>query len=216
MRVMEPVTFDTVLRHFTREHPRDHTDEANSNDEALTHIRNAQLTLAGRWHRVELEHTELLAVVLPWHLGEDGEVELVPRTGLTVAAAAARLAGLGASYARTNPLCTLKLDRQAAARPRPLFLSTQAVPGEDYAGLTVRKGLIHLDGLHRMLAWARAGRLAPGRWTPAYVAGLAPADVRHRARYDQDGLHVHPDRQRGHGAHHVDHVPHVHGGLHPQ
>lgn len=216
MRVLEAVTFEAVMSHFGREHLYDEEDESNSNDEAETHIRNAQLTLRGLWHRVLLEGTEVLDVVLPWHLGEDGEVELIPKTGLTVAAAASRLAAAGASYARTNPLCALKLARQTHARPRPLFLSTRAVPGRDYEALTVRAGLIHLDGLHRMLAWELAGRLVPGRWIEAYVAGLPPADVGHGARHDQDGLDVHPDRQRRHGADHVDDVLHVHGRLHPQ
>ncbi|MCX4967602.1 DUF6309 family protein [Streptomyces sp. NBC_00654] len=192
MKVLEAVTFDALMRRFGQEHPYDRNDEANSNDEAETHIRNAQSALGGRWHEVLLEGTEVLDVVLPWHLGEDGDVELIPRTGLTVAAAASRLAALGPSYARTNPLCGLKLARQIHAPPRALFLSTGAVPGADYEELTVREGLIHLDGLHRMLAWQRAGQLVPGRWVKAYVAGLSPADVRHGARHDQDGLNVHP------------------------
>ncbi|WP_326675454.1 DUF6309 family protein [Streptomyces sp. NBC_01237] len=194
MKVLEAVTFDALMRRFGREHPYDPDDEANSNDEARTHIHNAQLTLGGRWHEVMLEGTEVLDVVLPWHLGENGGVELIPRTGLTVAAAASRLTALGTSYADTNPLCRRKLARQIHARPRPLFLSTSAVPGQDYEALTVREGLIHLDGLHRMLAWQQAGHLVPGRWVRAYVAGLSPADVRHGARHDQDGLNVHPGR----------------------
>ncbi|MFF0449613.1 DUF6309 family protein [Streptomyces sp. NPDC004609] len=172
MKVLEAVTFDALMGIFGRDHPYDPDDEANSNDEAETHIRNAELILGGRWHRVRLEGTEVLGIVLPWHLGEDGEVELIPKTGLTVAEAAARLTALGTSYAVTNPRCGLKLARQTGAPPRPLFLSTRAVPGEDYDALTTREGLIHLDGLHRMLAWQQAGLLAPGRWVTAYVAGL--------------------------------------------
>ncbi|WP_224277288.1 DUF6309 family protein [Streptomyces sp. LS1784] len=186
MRVLEAVPFKAVMDHFAQQHPYDPQDSANSNDEAQGHIRNAQSTLQGRWHRVLLDGPEVLRVVLPWHLGEDGEVELIPRTGLTVADAARRLTRLHATYATTNPLCAAKLARQATASPLPLFLSTVPMPGPDYEHLTVRGGLIHLDGLHRMLAWATAGRLVPDRWTPAYVAGLSPADVRHGAGHDQD------------------------------
>ncbi|WP_405996885.1 DUF6309 family protein [Streptomyces sp. NBC_00829] len=194
MRVLKAITFDALTSLFGRAHPYDPNDEANSNDEAETHIRNAQLTLGGRWHQVMLEGTEVLDIVLPWHSGEAGDVELIPRTGLTVAAAASRLAVLGTSYADTNPLCALKLARQTHASPRPLFLSTRPVSGQDYEALTVREGLIHLDGLHRMLAWQRAGLLVPGWWVKAYVAGLSPADVGHGARHEQDGLDVHPGR----------------------
>lgn len=215
MKVLEAVTFESVLEHFHREHAYDELDETNSNDEAGTHIRNAQLALAGRWHRVLLEGPEVLDVVLPWHLGENGAVELIPPTGLTVAAAASRLAGLSDAYTVTNPVCALKLARQTHAPGRPLFLSTTPVSGPDYAALTVREGLIHLDGLHRMLAWHGAGRLAPGCWVTAYVAGLSPADVRHGTRHHQDRLDVHSGGQRGHGADHVHDVPHVHGGLDP-
>ncbi|MFJ8882886.1 DUF6309 family protein [Streptomyces sp. NPDC102402] len=194
MKVLGEVTFDALMARFRLEHPYHEGDDANSNDEAETHIRSAQGAFRGRWHHVLLEGTEVLGVVLPWHLGEDGGVELIPRTGLTVAAAASRLAGLGTSYAETNPLCAFKLARQTHATPRSFFLSTEAVPGEDYEGLTTRRGLVHLDGLHRMLAWQQAGRLVPGRWVNAYVAGLPPADVRHGTRHHQDRLDVHPGR----------------------
>nr|BAP34751.1 hypothetical protein [Streptomyces sp. ML694-90F3] len=215
MRVLEAVPFDGVLAHFARYHPYHSGDPANSNDEAETHIRGAEALAAGRWHRVLLTGPEVRAVVLPWHLGEDGECELIPRTGLTVAAAAARLTGWGEAYAGSNPLCARKLDRQVRSEATPLFLSTRAVGGPDYAELTVRDGLIHLDGLHRMLAWEMAGRLSPGHRLEAYVAGLSPADVGHGAGHDEDGLDIHPDRKRRHGPDHVDHMPDVHGGFHP-
>lgn len=203
------------MRHFSREHPFDGADQANSNDEAEGHIRNAQRDSDGRWHRILLEGPEVRAVVLPWHLGEDGEVELIPRTGMSVGEAADRLTMLGASYSRTNPLCAFKLGRQCTATRLPLFLSTRPAPGPDYASLAVREGLIHLDGLHRMIAWARAGQLVSGSWFEAYVAGLSTSHVRHGTGHDQDGLDVHAERQTSHRAHHVHDVPHVHGGFDP-
>lgn len=215
MRVLEAVRFEAIMELFEKEHPFDPSDQANSNDEAEGHIRNAELEQRGRWHRVLLEGPEVRNVVLPWHLGEDGEVELIPRTGLTVAEAVDRLTSLNSSYARTNPLCASKLDRQGTADRLALFLTTRAVRGRDYESLAVREGLIHLDGLHRMLAWSMAGHLEPGNWFEAYVAGLSPAHVGHGAGHDQDGLDVHSERQAGHGSHQVDDVPHVHGGFHP-
>lgn len=215
MRILGAVPFDEVMRRFVREHPFVASDEANTNDEAEGHVRNAHDELGGSWHRVLLEGPEVRGVILPWHLGEGGEVELVPPTGLSVAAAADRAAMLGPAYERSNPLCAFKLARQRSAVRLPLFLSTRPVSGPDYASLTVRSGLIHLDGLHRMLAWAQTGQLVSGNWFEAYAAGLSPAHVRHGAGHDQDGLDVHPRGQTGHGPHHVDDMPHVHGGFDP-
>ncbi|WP_405739327.1 DUF6309 family protein [Streptomyces sp. NBC_01525] len=185
MRILEAVRFGTVIDHFAEAHPFDASDQANTNDEAEGHLRNAHRELGGRWHHVLLEGPEVRGVVLPWHLGEEGGAELIPKSGLTVADAAERLAMWGTSYALSNPLCAFKLARQSAASGGPLFLSTRPVSGIDYEGLVAREGLIHLDGLHRMLAWARAGHLAPGNWFPAYVAGPAPADVRSGAGHEQ-------------------------------
>ncbi|MFI6702579.1 DUF6309 family protein [Streptomyces sp. NPDC050509] len=220
MRVVAAVPFETVQRRFARAHPLGLAHEANTNDEAEEHIRQAQSTL-GAWQRVLLDRDDLLGMVLPWHLGEGGERELVPASGLTVAEAVLRLRELGDTYARTNPVCARKLGRMATAPFTPLFLSTHAVPGVDYEGLVVREGLIHLDGLHRALAWERAGRLTPGTRIEAFLASHAPAGaaseprpgaapgsgsgpgpgpdsaashVRHRAGQDGDGLDVHAPR----------------------
>ncbi|MFE2847904.1 DUF6309 family protein [Streptomyces scopuliridis] len=218
MRVIAAAPFASVLDTFARAHPLDRAHEANTNDEAEEHIRNAELSL-GSWRRVLLDRDDLLRVVLPWHLGEGGERELIPKSGLTVADAVARLEAAGGAYARTNPVCARKLDRLAAAPFTPLFLSTRAVPGIDYEGLVVREGLIHLDGLHRALAWERAGRLTAGTRIEAFLAyeenrpyedsrpyeksrpyeddrapagsPLTAADVRHGTGHDGDGLDVH-------------------------
>ncbi|WP_411141769.1 DUF6309 family protein [Streptomyces sp. x-80] len=215
MRVLGAVPFEAVLRHFTQEHPFDPADQANTNDEAENHVRDAQLEFHGRWHRVLLDGPEVQGVVLPWHLGEDGEVELIPNTGLTVNAAADRLATLGTSYTRSNPLCARKLTWQRTAPRRPVFLSTRALPGRDYDALAVREGLIHLDGLHRMLAWAQAGQLVSGSWFEAYAAGLSPAHAPHDTGHDQDGPDVPPEQRTDRAPHHADDMPHIHGGLGP-
>ncbi|MFE3600796.1 DUF6309 family protein [Streptomyces sp. NPDC059096] len=211
MKVVASVPFETVQHRFARAHPLELAHEANTNDEAEEHIRQAQHTL-GAWQRVLLDRDDLLGIVLPWHLGEGGTCELVPASGLTVAEAVHRLRELAGTYARTNPVCARKLERMTTMPFTPLFLSTRAVPGVDYEGLVVREGLIHLDGLHRALAWERAGRLTPGTRIEAFLAhatpagaepgqgppgpgqGLPPPHVRHRAGHDGDGLDVHAPR----------------------
>ncbi|MHB6905628.1 DUF6309 family protein [Streptomyces sp. DB-54] len=106
--------------------------------------------------------------------GEGGDRELVPPTGMTVAEAAAALRSQQDAYARSNPVCWRKLLRQRTAPRTPLFLSARAVSGVDYEGLRVKEGVTHLDGLHRMIAWAAWHRLPEGEETPAYVAFAAP------------------------------------------
>ncbi len=178
MKVVQTLPFEAVLRRFLRHHTHDPDDPTDFDDRAERHIRTARQEFPGPWRRLLLEGPEVREVVLPWHLGEDGERELVPATGLTVAEAAGRLAALGDSYERSNPLCALKLARQRRAAHLPLFLSTRPVSGPDHERLTTRQGLIHLDGLHRMLAWATTGRLTRGRWFEAYVAGPPPDGAR--------------------------------------
>ncbi|MFE4017181.1 DUF6309 family protein [Streptomyces sp. NPDC059101] len=173
MRILETVTFDAVLRHFRAEHPVAREHDGNTNDEAEGHVRNAE-RLLGRWSRVLLGRQDVLDVMLPWHLGEGGDRELVPPTGMTVAEAAETLRSQQDAYARSNPVCWRKLLRQRTAPRTPLFLSARAVGGVDYEGLRVKEGVTHLDGLHRMIAWAAWHRLPEGEEIPAYVAFAAP------------------------------------------
>ncbi|MEU9604572.1 DUF6309 family protein [Streptomyces sp. NPDC048057] len=179
MRILATVPFEQVLRDFVKEHPHVREgveDEDNTNDDAEENLCQAQLVL-GRWHRVALERADVLEVVLPWHTGEYGEHELIPPTGMTVATAIARLHELGEPYLHGNPRCAAKLEHHARAPMSPVYLSARPVPGPDYERLEAVEGLIHLDGLHRMLAWERAGRLDGDVTVEAYLAveGVAPS-----------------------------------------
>ncbi|MFJ4686639.1 DUF6309 family protein [Streptomyces sp. NPDC091377] len=172
MRVIGSVPSDAVVREFLRDHPYDPDERDNTNDDAESNLHAAD-RLLGHWYRVLLDRSELLEVILPWHLGEGGGIELVPPTGLTLADASAALRALGDTYALSNPHCAHKLNWQATAPLGPIHLSTRAVPGADYERMEPREGLIHLDGLHRMLAWENAGRLHGGVRIEALVAADA-------------------------------------------
>ncbi|MFJ8229033.1 DUF6309 family protein [Streptomyces sp. NPDC094448] len=176
MRVLASVPFEHVLATFTRNHPYVPDEAGNTNDEAEENLCHAQLEL-GHWHHVRLDRVEVLDVVLPWHTGEYGETELIAPEGTTVAAAVARLRALGQSYGRGNPDCAARLAHHAEAPMTPVYLSARAVPGPDYERLAVREGLIHLDGLHRLLAWELSGRLAAGATVEAYTASAARSHV---------------------------------------
>ncbi|SDD91338.1 hypothetical protein SAMN05216174_12245 [Actinokineospora iranica] len=58
-----------------------------------------------------------------------------------------------------------------AREPTPVFLSTRAIGRPGYADLRVRGGLVHLDGLHRLVSWELNTVLADAG-VAAYVAGL--------------------------------------------
>lgn len=179
MQRLGEVPFREVLAAYRGDHPRERPHEANSNGEGEENLERAE-RLLGTWSRVRLAAPDALGVVLPWHLAEGGARELVPRTGLTVAGAARLLRREGPELARANPVCAAKLALLARAPLTPVYLSTRPVEHDDYADLRVRSGLIHLDGLHRLIAWHLAGRLGPGAGLTAYVAGLPGAAPRAR------------------------------------
>ncbi|MFY0534280.1 DUF6309 family protein [Nannocystis pusilla] len=172
MRVVEVVQFAEVLARFRREHATGPVHEANTNALAERALGVADAML-GVWHRVRLGPAALGRVLLPWHESEGGRCKLVPRTGLTVAAAAARLREAHDDYPDHSPVCWRKLQRHRAADPAStaIYLSTRPIDHVDYAALTPGDGLVHLDGLHRMVAWAAYGLLQGGREVEAYVAG---------------------------------------------
>ncbi|MFE0423141.1 DUF6309 family protein [Streptomyces sp. NPDC058953] len=176
MRVLAPVPFERVLTTFVRDNPYVPDEAYNTNDDAEENLCHAQLSL-GRWYHVLLDHSDVLEIVLPWHMGEYGAIELIPPEGASVGVVAARIRELGAEYAAGNPVCAAKLDHHAEGPMGPLYLSTRAIPGADYERLVVREGLVHLDGLHRVLAWVGAGRLDGDTLVEAYVAMDAVMDV---------------------------------------
>ncbi|MFJ9552185.1 DUF6309 family protein [Nocardiopsis sp. NPDC101807] len=170
MRLVHPVTYDQVRAVYLRDHPADRPHPANSNRDGEKALAMAE-ELLGAWSLVRLTREEVLGVVLPWHLSEGGAVELVPRSGLTVGEAADRIRAGGPGMAAANPVCAGKLELLRSAPLTPVYLSTRPVPHSDYGDLRVRTGLIHLDGLHRMIAWELSRRLPPGETLEAFVAG---------------------------------------------
>ncbi|MEV7597026.1 DUF6309 family protein [Kitasatospora sp. NPDC089797] len=170
MEIVTAVAYSEVHEAYLRDHPVERAHEANTNLYGEENLERAD-TLPGGWWRIRLTPADVLGVVLPWHLSEGGERELVPRTGLTVARAAERVRSGGADWTAANPVCSAKLRLLRRAPFTPLFLSTAPVDHPDYAGLVLAPGLIHLDGLHRMVAWGLAGRLAGGIELDGYLAG---------------------------------------------
>ncbi|GAA2155914.1 hypothetical protein GCM10009760_56310 [Kitasatospora kazusensis] len=170
VEVVSSVTFAEVRRVYLRDHPADQAHEANTNQCGEENLQRAE-DLLGSWWKVRLSRAEVLGIMLPWHLSEGGKLELVPRTGLTVGQAAARIRAGGAEWAEANPVCAAKLELLKWAPLTPVYLSTRPVPHSDYADLPPTDGLVHLDGLHRMLVWEVARRLPRSARLEAFVAG---------------------------------------------
>ncbi|MEW1724466.1 DUF6309 family protein [Streptomyces sp. NPDC093109] len=158
VQIIGPVTFDEVLTAFRRDHPAARDHEANTNQEAENMLSLAD-QIFGTWSKARLSRAEIRAVILPWHLSEGGAYALVPRTGLTIGQAADLLRSRAAELAAANPRCTAKIDRFRDSPFTSVYFSREPVPHSDYADLRTGEGLVHLDGLHRLLAWELAGRL---------------------------------------------------------
>lgn len=170
MEIVTAVAYPEVHDAFLRDHPVGRAHEANSNMYGEENLDRAD-RIPGGWWRVRLSRADVLGVVLPWHLSEGGALELVPRSGLTVGQAADRIRSGGAAWATANPVCAAKLRLLRWAPFTPLFLGTEPVDHPDYADLEVRAGLIHIDGLHRMLSWELAGRLPSRAGLDGYLVG---------------------------------------------
>ncbi|MER7669921.1 DUF6309 family protein [Kitasatospora sp. NPDC096128] len=187
MEIVSAVAYSEVHRAYLRDHPVERTHKANTNLYGEENLERADRGIPGGWWRIRLTRADVLGVVLPWHISEGGERELVPRTGLTVARAAERVRSGGAGWTAANPVCAAKLRLLRGAPFTALYLATAPVDHPDYAGLVVRRGLIHVDGLHRMLAWELAGRLHELTSLEGYLAGDpavlgAPAEPVRRGR----------------------------------
>ncbi|GLU48637.1 DUF6309 family protein [Nocardiopsis ansamitocini] len=170
MEILERVAFSDVRLDYLNEHPAERDHAGNTNQSGEENLWRAE-KLLGVWWRVRLSRPEVLSVVLPWHTAEGGEFELIPPSGLTVGQVAARVRAFSTDIEKANPVCTAKMRVLGQAPITPVHLSTLAVDHIDYAGLPCREGLIHLDGLHRMLAWELTGRLANGPGLEVLIAG---------------------------------------------
>lgn len=168
------IPFEEVLRVFDEEHHQ----KDGTNSWARNALIEANKKFNGRWGQLKLKRKEILGIVLPHHLGEGGEIELVPISGLNVEAAISKIKSIP-EYKIKNPQCWEKIKYLEIKPFNPIFLSVSAIDWDDYKNLIPTKNshLFHLDGLHRLIAWGLAGRLSFWKYflnkkIVAYVAGL--------------------------------------------
>lgn len=134
----------------------------------------ADRQFGGTWREVTLTGDEAAAIVLPAHAGEPchGDRLSLSGPGQTVAEAAQGIRQLGDAYASANATCWARIDRATRAPFSTLVLTAAPLDLDEYRGVEAAAGrLYHLDGLHRLIGWAIAGRLGREARITALIAG---------------------------------------------
>jgi Family of unknown function (DUF6309) len=130
-------------------------------------LKKADASARGKWQLVALTPEEVCSkITLPWHHhGDEGDgkgVELIPKTGMTVSHVTANIIRLMPEYQRKNSKCLGNINYLKNLDLNPIILSTKALKGYGlfaYDHMEEMSGnLIHLDGLHRLIAWSIDGR----------------------------------------------------------
>jgi hypothetical protein len=142
----------------------------------LRFIDIADRQFGGRWREVTIGGADALGVILPPHAGEPcrgDRLPLIDAAGATVRDAASRLAIIRDAYASANQSCWGRISEAAAAPFSSLVLTAAPLDADDYRTLAPGSGrLYHLDGFHRLVGWAWAGRLVASVRIRAFLAGV--------------------------------------------
>ena len=162
MQTKSKINFAEVMATFNR----DNAENPDRNRWAVGALEVANRQFEGTWTHVVLEPDEVFDVMLPHHIHG---VNLVPADGLAVSEAIRKL-----DFIDRDSGCYQRIQWLSNEQTSVVFLSVAPIIDSgysDYVGLINRgfKGLTHLDGLHRLIAWGRMRRSVP-----AYVAGLTP------------------------------------------
>lgn len=182
MKIIERVKFIDVLKVFDQEHSTDDKSiEGNTNSWARQNLHNANSKFQGKWAFAKLSRKDILSIMLPWHASEGGTIELVPadEVGLTVGEAAKKVA-LASDYKSESLKCWERIQYFSGKNYSPVFLSvgTPSSITPEYKNMPEPEGrFMHLDGLHRLIAWTIEGRFSLARYLfskrlTAYIAGL--------------------------------------------
>ena len=177
MRILKKVNFSEVLQAFDKEH----AVNKGTNSWARERLGNANDYFGGEWYYIRLSRKEILSgVELIWHHDPSSGLKLIPETGLTVAKAKDKFLEIRQSYSRDNSDCYTKIIDFGDSAFNPIFLCTKPLKGFGIAEheklLHIEGNLVHIDGLHRLVAWAVAGKINWFRYSfskkiNAFVAG---------------------------------------------
>jgi hypothetical protein len=165
------MTTAEVLEALAAERPLDR----ESGPWTVRFIQTAQRQFGDRWRTITLDGAAALDIILPPHKGEPcrgDRLTLVKSGGARVREAAATLAVTRADYAVANASCWNRINAASMTPFSTLILTTAPLDSDDHRGLESRPGaLYHLDGFHRLVGWALAGRLIRDVELRAIVAG---------------------------------------------
>jgi len=162
MRVENRVSFDQVRDVFSQENP----DPAFGSTGYAFHLLGVANGQFGSWYRVALSLEDILGVMLPPHI--HAGLELIPQCGLMVSDVVRKV-----QLVQQSHVCPRRIEELSREPLSTVFLSAAPLDHPeypDYRELVHRRyrGLTHLDGLHRLIAWARSDQSQ----VAAYVAGL--------------------------------------------
>jgi len=164
------VQFEEVLKQFYLYNNIEEKHVENTNGEAQSNLVLAN-ELLGEWYKVFLKRKDILQVILPWHIGEGGKMELIPKLGGNVEEVVRKLQNIKEFYEQENPICWSKISLLSKMSLTPIYLSTKAIDTEDYKYVNRKERLIHLDGLHRMVSWELNNLLTENVSIETYIAG---------------------------------------------
>ncbi len=178
MKNIERVDFSDVLKRFDREHPINQ----ETNEWARDRLKNANERFGGEWYSVQLSRREVLSgIELVYHHDPGSGLVLIPEEGSTVSEAKDKFLKIRLDYSKKNSDCYEKIVKFGSRMFDYVFLCTAPLKG---FGVTehekldhTEENLVHIDGLHRLVAWAVKGRLGWFRYNVfskkiyAFVAG---------------------------------------------
>ncbi|OGE80970.1 MAG: hypothetical protein A3E98_03095 [Candidatus Doudnabacteria bacterium RIFCSPHIGHO2_12_FULL_48_11] len=161
-----PITFDSILKAFDGQHDV----KKGSNSWTRNALIAANNQFNGKWSFNTLNKEQLLKIVLPYHTSEHGGIELVPKSGMTIEDTINKIKSIP-DYNIRNPDCWKKIVYLKQVPMNPVFLSVSLPSWPDYQDIILLPGehFIHLDGLHRLIAWGLDDRLDE---VTAFIAGL--------------------------------------------
>lgn len=182
MKVLrENVSFDEVQKIFNKEH---HT--SSTHNWTAERLKNANSVYHGKWSLVELSSREVrskISLMYHHHRGDNEYgvgIELIPQHGATVTQATKNLLNSIGEYKKENKGCLETIKHHKNSSFDPIFLCREPLKGFEITEHEQMKApldnLIHIDGLHRLIAWSIDGRFnfpkkLSRKHVTAYLAG---------------------------------------------
>lgn len=138
-------------------------------------LARADEQFGGVWRELTIDGATALDIMLPPHAGEPCKgdlLTLVGDSGGSVRDVSVTLKEFGPAYERNNPSCTERIGFASESPFSHLVLCADPLNWEEFARVA-RQPRAHycLDGFHRLVSWAAAGRLTADVQLSVWMAG---------------------------------------------